>query len=189
MKKFNVGDTVARIKDGEIIEGVVTRVVDLVNPPILVVDFDGEVEKVHSATVILVQKSETKDEVKNETEAKAERPTVIRCPITRYIDALMKVTSPEVIFADENEDKTLSYFKGITSLSLGMLIGNNLFGEKKEIELDKYMLLWEIVNQLTPSELSKNVDEGCPCDFYTLSGAMTEVFLKFINELFGAENE
>ena len=192
MKKFNVDDTVAMIKDGEIVEGVVTRVVDLVTPPILVVDFDGSVEKVHSTTVVLVQRAETKSEEseeKVESEDKPKSPTVIKCTSARFLEALKKVTDSDVIFADDHESGQFAYHKGMCALAVGVKIKVALFGEKDEIELDKYILLWEIVNEITPTKLAEKGGVGTAGDFNPLAGALTDIFMNLITELFGAEND
>ena len=191
MKKFNIGDTVAMIKDGAIVEGVVKKIIDVVNPPIMAVDFDGSIEKVHANTVMLVQKSETKDETESEekTETNEARPSVIRCPKERYLEALKNATDSDVIFADDSEDGAMAFAKGMTALMIGIKISEVLFGDKNEIDLDKYMLLWEIVNELTPSKLAEQATVGRAGDFTSLSGALIDIFMNLITELFGAEND
>ena len=174
------------VRDGEIVEGIVKRVVDLVTPPILAVDIDGDIEKVSANAVML--KEETTSEEKNESEVKTS-PTVIRCTKERYAEALNKVTDAEVIFSNDNKPAPVVYIEGLIAVTLGHRIGKKLFDREKEIELDKYMLLWEFVNELVPSKLAKNAEVGDAYDFEALSGALTEIFWNLITELFGAEND
>lgn len=189
MKKINVGDTVVLIKDGEIVEGIVKRVVDLVNPPILAVDINGDIEKVSAKAVTLVQKEETRAEDKSEVETNEIKSSVIRCTKDRYAEALKKVTVTDVVFPRDifKAGRMLTEYK--LAIAIGFEVGNNLIGDNKEIDLDKYVLLWSLVREIIPSKLAKTAEVGDACDFEDLSGALIEIFMNFITELFGAENE
>ena len=192
MKKINIGDTVAMIKDGEIIEGVVKRIVDAVNPPIMAVDFDGDIAKVSAKSVMLVQKSETKDEPESEKDADTNeaRPTAIRCTKDRYSEVLKKVTVTDITIPRDDFRKALivtNCYKA--AIAIGFKVAHILFRDKEEIELDKYMLLWELVNELVPSKLAETAGVGDAYDFEALSGALIDIFMNLITELFGAEND
>lgn len=180
--KFNIGDRVIVIDNGEVRKGAIQSIYsDLINPICIVKMDDGSVNKYLGRDLAL--------EANDETEAKTKRPTVITCTKARYLEALKKVTAPDVIFADDNESGLKAFTKGMIAIKIGAKIQINLFGRKDEIELDKYMLLWEIVNQLTPSTLAEIADRGSAGDFAPLSGALIDIFMNFITELFGAEND
>lgn len=181
--KFNIGDRVIVIDNGEVRKGVIQSMyTDLINPICIVKMDDGSVKKYLARDLAL-------DVNEKDTEAKPKRPTVITCTKDRYIEALKEVSYPAVINADGSKSWDLSFTEGLITMNIGLQIRGNLFGNKTEIELDKYMLLWEIANQITPTTLAEVADRGSAGDFAPLSGTLIDIFMNFITELFGAEND
>lgn len=188
MNKFNVEDKVSFIRDNRLCSGVVIRVIDVMDPAVLIVKLaDESVVKIRSDRACL-----TPEEKKSEPtgEGKASKYGVKKITIEEYNDAFKKVTSPDIIFSDINKNPELSYTEGMIALMCGRLIRRELFGDKTEIDLDKDNLKFKVLSYTLPSQLARRCGSGTASDFLELSKVLSKIFNQLIKELFAeAEND
>lgn len=157
MSKFNIGDRVMTIENGEIRKGVVHNVFDSV--PVIIVEFEGgNIEKVAVDRLALEPKTEVKPEAEAQEKKTESQDGAKRITKTEFIDAVNYVTSPEGMLGDKvtDVDPTSLMIKGMAVSIVGFKISDKLYGDNDVIEITREQLKEVIAEKTNPIAMAES---------------------------------
>lgn len=189
--KFEIGDRVLTIIDSKMYKGTIERLHLDLPRPVAIIDLDDGTKGKFYITNIIPEPKESK-EVKEEPEKVQEEKTESQDGakvITReaFNNAVNYVTSSEGML--DGKDIDLDPFSlmiiGMTVMIVGMKIGDDLYQDKKEIEITKDQLKDVIKEKTNPRKVAEYVDNKMSIvDVFPISMLSALLLLKAVYILF-----